>query len=162
MTSAPFFALTGEAHHVRRDMAAQVARLYAQKAAREADPELDSIEGWVLDEMREGAGREAQALAVETGLPLTETRSLIGGALRRYYTARRMAALPPAMRWHAIRCQDPTVPVLLGLMEGMDPEDRGGMDALRATRRLYVVTQAQGRIQRDRASLATPQARHRP
>jgi len=159
MSATQLFALTG---HVRRDMAAQVARLYALRIARKADLELDSIETWVHGQMSRDGGEEARNLAIETGLSLIETRGIVGSALRRYYVARRMAALPPAMRWHAIRCQNPTVRVLLGLMEAMDPEDRGGMDPIRATRRLFVLTQAQELIQRERAGMTTRPRRFQP
>lgn len=136
----------------QRDRAAAVARLFALRAARATNLDLDSIEGWVHASMKaDGDGdRESAALAAETGLPEAEVRSLIAGSLRRYYVARRMAALPPALRDIAIRCQDPSVPVLLGLMERMDPEHRGGMDPIRATRRVYVIAKAQAVIQRER------------
>lgn len=134
---------------------AQAAKSYALWAATDTDLSNDSIEWWICDQMRNDAGREVRALAHESSLPEIEVRGIVADALRRHNLARRMAALPPAMRNVAIRCQNPTVPVLLALMELMHPEDREGMDPIRATRRIYVCIEAQAKVQtRHKAVLA--------
>lgn len=133
--------------------ATRIADALAVRIVSVADIEANSIEWWMQEAMRTTGQAEAKEIAREAGLAEAEARHIVAHALRRRYLARRVAALPAALREIFRRCGDPTVPTLLYLTQRVPQEERGGMDAIRSVRRLYVCTQAQDRVTMDRAAL---------
>ena len=135
------------------DQATRIADAFAVRVVSVADIEANSIEWWMQEAMRTTGQAEAKEIAREAGVAEGDARHIVAHALRRRYLARRVAALPAALREIFRRCGDPTVPTLLYLAQRVPQEERGGMDAIRAVRRLYVCTEAQARVTMDRIAM---------
>lgn len=133
--------------------ATRIANAFTACIVSVANIEANSIEWWVQEAMRTTGQVEAREIAREASMAEADARHIVAHALRRRYLARRVAALPAALREIFRRCGDPTVPTLLCLAQRVPHEERGGMDAIRSVRRLYVCTEAQARVSMDRIDI---------
>ena len=118
--------------------------------ARVEDLDHPSIEAWLAEAIRGEPRAVARFVAKRFGIRETEAVGIVHFELRRSFTARRVAALPPALLSIFQECGDPNVRVLSDLIERIPEDERNGWTVARAVRRVHACTESQAHMQRER------------